>query len=134
MFKKFILSTATILTLGLGATHVGAVSTGGVSVNTTKANFNKMTDKTVNLFIKNDNKYEVGVHLQAEQLVNGKWKKSTLEDFEYVYPKQRIGEEYFWSNFKSKGKYRIKIDVIRYDKHHNEISEKSAYTSIFNIK
>lgn len=111
--KKSIISVLTILTLFLGfGTQTGATSKYGVSANTTKANYN---NQNITLYIKNDNNYQVGVEIQPQRFVNGKWKNLDWYDFEFVNKGKKAKITGYKKDFK-KGKYRYVVKVNKYDK------------------
>ncbi|MFJ8247335.1 hypothetical protein [Peribacillus asahii] len=100
-----------------------------VSANTTKVN-HTVKEKNVTIALKNHNKYEVGVELQAQKLVNGKWKNLDWYDFGFLTSGEKVYAKHSIKNdFNSKkGTYRYKVTTINYDLMGNEFKEKVSYT------
>jgi hypothetical protein len=133
--KKIITLLLTIGILFTGTTGAFATSKAGISANTTKINHYLKKDLSISIKVKNDNKYEMGVELQPQKKINGKWVDLDWYDYDFYKPEQKIATQHsIKAEYKNKkGEYRYKVTANKFDKDGFEVRQGVFYTGIFKI-
>ena len=132
--KKFLgVIVAMMLMFGVGSNVTEASTKAGVSVNTTKVQYSN-PDKFVAIAVKNHNGHMVGVDIQPQRKVNGKWVNLDWYDAEFIYSGEKVYTKTALRDFVKTGTYRFHVSVITFDKKGFEKSRKTINTNKFTIK
>lgn len=108
----------------------------GFSANTTKQNFYKGQDTEVVVALKNDNSYPTGGNLTPQRYYNGAWHSLDYDSPNPLKPEQTGKDRWdIDSILSTKGTYRFKVSVDRYDNELDYVSHIGTfYTDKFYIK
>lgn len=135
--KKIItvLMLSIMVSLIFGDTTYGATKS-SVTFDVNNTSYSIKSNNKVTMSLKNgNNKEEVGVDIQPQRYVKSRWVNLSTYDYDYINPNRSIKSKWAMSDFnKTKGTYRFKVTVYKFDEDGYEEYKGYGYTRNFTIK
>lgn len=135
--KKIIsmLIVSILVSLIFEDTSYGATKA-SVTFDVNNTSYSIKANSKVTVSLKNgNNKEEVGVDIQPQKYSKNKWVDLGVYDYDYIDPNKTIKSKWTMKDFNNtKGTYRFKITVYKFDEDGDEIYQGYGFTRNFTIK